>query len=291
MAGVPIPVSEIDTNTFRVRPSGRKDGDLRVLFVHGGGASDSRDTRQSPFALYLSARFENFAMRCVRHTSDFEHSISEHAEEIESFHPDVVVGRSQGGPTILELVHRGLWRGPSVLCCPAIVPGVDDHLMALPADVPFLVVTGAVDEQVPLDRVTDFVKANALRLRGGLRLCVVNDRHGLRSLCDDERPATVLDAMAPPIETRREVPSEAVTLYDLVRSCWDLRLRCQQPYRHEARIGASAAPAATDPPPPHGADERGVERKTTVAPLSRRAWRGLRRLWRLQESAVRIASR
>ena len=112
MAGVPIPVSEVDTNTFRVRPSGRKDGDLRVLFVHGGRASDSRDTRQSPFALYLSARFENFAMRCVRHTSDFEHSISEHAEEIESFHPDVVVGRSQGGPTILELVHRGLWRGP-----------------------------------------------------------------------------------------------------------------------------------------------------------------------------------
>ena len=143
---------------------------------------------------------------------------------------------------------------------------------------------GAVDEQVPLDRVTDFVKANAPRLQGGLRLCVVNDRHGLRSLCDDERPATVLGAMAPPIETRREVPSEAVTLYDLVRSCWDLRLRCQQPYRHEARIGASAAPAATDPPPPHGADERGVERKTTVAPLSRRAWRGLRRLWRLQRT-------
>ena len=170
-----------------------------------------------------------------------------------------------------------------------IVTKVDSvYEMALPADVPFLVVSGAVDEQVPLDRVTDFVKANAPRLQGGLRLCVVNDRHGLRSLCDDERPATVLGAMAPPIETRREVPSEAVTLYDLVRSCWDLRLRCQQPYRHEARIGASAAPAATDPPPPHGADERGVERKTTVAPLSRRAWRGLRRLWRLHMKAPHV---
>ena len=54
MAGVPIPVSEIDTNTFRVRPSGRKDGDLRVLFVHGGGASDSMRDRSKAWGAKIS---------------------------------------------------------------------------------------------------------------------------------------------------------------------------------------------------------------------------------------------
>ena len=101
MAGVLFPSSDILADDFRVAPSSEVDADIRVLFIHGGGRSADRS--MDAFPVYLRARFQHFAMRSVEKTHDFELVIREHTEEIRSFRPVIVVGHSQGGPTILEV--------------------------------------------------------------------------------------------------------------------------------------------------------------------------------------------
>ena len=217
-----------------VAPASQRDTDLRVMFIHGGGSTDGDDRENEPFARYLRARFEHFSMQVVRHTSDFELVIRTHAEEAQRFRPDVIVGRSQGGPTILELMHRGLWNGPSVLCCPAIVPTVDDHLQHLPDNVPLLLATGNADEQVPLERVQGLYDANHARLQRGLGLIVVEDVHALCSLLDDGQPAAHLAGSA-------GVDPSCGTLYDMVQTVWAMRecVASKKGYAHLERLPAA----------------------------------------------------
>lgn len=49
----------------------------------------------------------------------FERCVAVQADALLSFGPDVLVGSSWGGAVSLELVRRGLWRGPMVLLAPA----------------------------------------------------------------------------------------------------------------------------------------------------------------------------
>jgi predicted esterase len=216
---------------FPDAPSSHRDTELRVMFIHGGGSKDGDDRENEPFARYLRARFERFSMRAVRHTSDFELVVRTHAEEAARFQPDVIVGQSQGGPTMLELMHRGLWHGPSVLCCPASVPTVDDHLQRLPDDVPLLIATGDADEQVPLQRVQALHSANQARLQQGLGLVVVADAHALCSLLHDGKPAAHLEGSA-------GVEPACGTLFDLVQAVWAMRERVasKRGYVHAERL-------------------------------------------------------
>jgi len=241
MAGVRPPATDIRNGTFPVKPSDEQDSSLRVMFIHGGGSTDGLDRTHDPYAVYLRARFQHFTMRSVRQTSDFELVVRTHAEEAATFRPDVIVGQSQGGPTILELMHRGLWQGPSVICCPALVDGVDDHLLHLLDNVPILLVTGRLDQQVPLHRVQSLHAANSARLAGGLGLIVVEDIHSLCSLCNDAIPAAHVDGSAG-IED-----SGCGTLYAMVRTVWAMRERVasESGYKHEERLPASRSVEAT----------------------------------------------
>ena len=276
MAGVPIPETKIEEDTFPVNPIHQPNAEyssLKVLFIHGGGSTVSyQDRTQEPFATYLSTKFgENFTMKTVRYTSDFEGVISTHAQEIARFRPDVVVGRSQGGPTILALIKRRLWLGPSVICCPALVASVDRPLVTdLPDHVPLLVLTGQVDEQVPVRRVKHMLFNPELRQRlgAGIELVVVDDIHSLRSVLNDNHPAKVLQWTSGCGSDQVNIQQD-VTLQSCISRVWSLRQQVKGQYIHEDRIPRS-------PPPPNNqessnslsnspeAESQKVEKKTCL---------------------------
>ncbi|GAB5354187.1 hypothetical protein AAMO2058_000098200 [Amorphochlora amoebiformis] len=136
---------------------------MRVLFIHGGGSTSRNDRTKDPYAIYLREELgEDFYMVPMRFTHDFEWCIKTQAKAVKDFQPDVIVGRSQGGPTVLSLIHRGYWSGPSLLCCPAIVPGVDN--LNIPSGIPVVVLAGNHDEQVPYSRIIYFCQKNLKRL-------------------------------------------------------------------------------------------------------------------------------
>eukprot|EP01126_Amoeba_proteus_P023847 TRINITY_DN2397_c0_g1_i5.p1 TRINITY_DN2397_c0_g1~~TRINITY_DN2397_c0_g1_i5.p1 ORF type:complete len:150 (-),score=19.59 TRINITY_DN2397_c0_g1_i5:91-540(-) len=114
-------------------------------------------------------------------TSDFEACIDQQARAIRKFRPHVVVGKSQG-PIILKLLQRGHWNGPSILCCAACVPGIDNF--TLPAHVPFLIVNGSEDIAVPTSVGESLVSENK-KLGESVKLIIVKDGHYLNCLLDD----------------------------------------------------------------------------------------------------------
>ena len=263
-----MPASDDYLASHPVAPPPVRNDSLRVMFVHGGGSTDVTDKEQSPFARYLRARFEHFSMKAVRHTSDFELVIRTHAEEARRFQPDILVGKSQGGPTILEMMHRGIWRGPAVLCCPAIVPEVDAHLMRLPDSLPLLIVAGASDEQVPLARVEDLYAANRARLQGGCALIVVQDRHALHSLLNDAEPA-------PHLEGSDGADTACGTLAQMVETCWEMRQRCaaKAGYDHAARLPAAEVPVSAAAPTDVSVSVSRWNRRARHRPLKAAFWR------------------
>lgn len=225
MAGAPIPPTDITYDTFPINPSlGCKTDSFSVQYVHGGGSTSTTDRTQDPFAIYLRARLERFGMREIRMTHAFEQAIEQHAEEIRALKPDILIGRSQGGPTILELVKRGHWNGPIMLCCPAMVDGIDEHIMDLPRGFPVIVVAGVVDEQVNIHTLKRFYKRNKDRLQGGLKFVSVKDIHCLQSLLNDEVPAPVVEtSVLEPSAMLVSGNGQKVTLMDLLQELWDMR--------------------------------------------------------------------
>lgn len=111
-----------------------------------------------------------------------ERSVEVQRRQLELGRPDVVLGSSFGGAVSLELLRRGLWRGPTVLLCPAHervtergwqrphpgFAGVPDEVVA-----GVLVVHGTKDETVPLEHSRRLVSGTRARL------LVVDDDHRL----------------------------------------------------------------------------------------------------------------
>src|SRR5690606_19664084 len=122
------------------------------------------------------------------------------ARAISSFRPHILVGKSQGGPTILQLIHRGYWKGPSLICCGAVVPGLDD--CSLPDKVPFLLCYGSKDIAVPLSVAEHILEVNK-HLGENIKLVVVEDDHSLAGLVNDENDPN---------------------LFSLIRQLWRMRL-------------------------------------------------------------------
>lgn len=74
----------------------------------------------SPNGAKVRALSEEFDVCCLAmDTSDFEGCVQLHAEALEHTSPSVLVGSSFGGAVAMELVSRGLWKGPSLLLAPA----------------------------------------------------------------------------------------------------------------------------------------------------------------------------
>ena len=182
---------------------------LKVLFIHGGGYAKNRDLSKQPFAKYLESHFDNTHIEHMTNTGLFEVCIRQQAKAIVNYKPDLIVCKSQGGPTLFQLWHRKIWHGPSILCCPAVVPGID-NLQFIDYDnndnkecndVSILIVNGSKDVAVPMDRIESILSNNKIMYQNNLlRKVVVNDDHGLLTLLDDDNDTH---------------------LFQLIKECWN----------------------------------------------------------------------
>ena len=177
---------------------------LKVLFIHGGGWGKNRVLSQQPFAKYLESHFENTHIENMKNTSEFEKCIRQQTTAIIKYKPHLIVCKSQGGPTLFQLIHRNIWKGPSILCCPAIVPGIDN--VKLLNNVPFIIVSGSKDVAVPLSRIDHIMNTNKQFVENNtLKKIIVDDNHGLLTLLNDEQ-------------------CKENNLYKIIEKCWNMYL-------------------------------------------------------------------
>ena len=124
--------------------------------------------------------------------------------------PDVLVGSSWGGLVTCVMLAEGLWRGPTVLLCPATrvmerrLPGLRtgprsaDVLVQAIADLPqsvrdqICIVHGTADDVVPIE------DSRMLSAQAGLRLEeVTGGSHGLSGLVPDGRLRSFIESVVP----------------------------------------------------------------------------------------------
>ncbi len=189
----------MERKLVRSRPVNRP---LRVQFVHGL-ESNPRGAK----ARFLASRFD--ALAPAMDTSDFEGCVRAQSDALETFSPDVVVGSSFGGAVAVALVQRGLWRGPTVLLCPAaLLYGLSPEM---PDELTVTVVHGTRDAVVPREHSLRLVEG---RSPSRARLVTVDDDHRLQSLVDTG------------------------ALADIVRETWE---RSRAPLPHGARASVRGA--------------------------------------------------
>lgn len=101
------------------------------------------------------------------------------AEAVKAISPDVLVGSSFGGGLAVELMHRGLWSGPTVLLAPA-AKRMFGHQCLPATKARTVILHGRADEIVP---VADSVEL-ATKSPGEVQLCLVSDEHRLTASVD-----------------------------------------------------------------------------------------------------------
>lgn len=210
---------------------------LRVLFIHGGGWRKGADLSKQPFSQYLGSKFTNFHCEGMPNTSEFEKCIFQQANAILSFKPHIIVTKSQGGPTLLNLYQRGIYFGPAVITCPAVVPGIDNLILS--TKVPYLIVGGTRDNEARPDLIEALYNKNKNENNNQLIERIwVDDIHSLKSLLIDENEndngidnGNVRDNMNDEngrgnIEEKEEQMFRnekvvKITLYQCVKRCWE----------------------------------------------------------------------
>ena len=140
-----------------------------MQFIHGLEGSP-----QGAKARLLAEHFR--ALTPAMDTRDFDTCVAVQAAALRSFRPDVVVGSSFGGAVAVELLRRGLWRGPTLLLAQAAVKR--DATARLPESVPVWLVHGRNDD------IVDPQDSRALARTGSgelVRLIEVDDDHPLHA--------------------------------------------------------------------------------------------------------------
>jgi pimeloyl-ACP methyl ester carboxylesterase len=140
---------------------------IRVQFAHGLESS-ARGTK----ARVLAEHFD--AVTPEMDTADFEACVAAHADALRGFRPDVLVGSSFGGAVAVELLTRGLWRGPTLLLAQAAVRLRGDA--RLPEGVAVWLVHGLRDETIDPE---DSRRLAATGSPQRVRLIEVDDDHRL----------------------------------------------------------------------------------------------------------------
>jgi predicted esterase len=143
---------------------------LRVQFAHGLESSP-----QGSKARLLAAHFD--ACTPSMNTRDFESCVQVHAQTLQRFAPDVLIGSSFGGAVVVELLARGLWKGPTLLLAQAALHYNPDA--RLPEGVPVTLV------HAPQDDVVDIEQSRRLARTGSPGLVHLIER-------DDDHPLTRL---------------------------------------------------------------------------------------------------
>lgn len=154
-----------------------------------GGGRRARVASAIGTAAWVAARGPALQRRALRRS--YEACIEVQQRAIERHRPDVLLGSSWGGAVAVELVARGLWRGPTVLLAPAFHrvahrmgwPSVEAdlaQLRALAAIRPVVVFHDPVDDTIP------FADSVALAGRSPIELARVDaGGHRLMGLLDD----------------------------------------------------------------------------------------------------------
>ncbi|HEY5656663.1 MAG TPA: hypothetical protein VIY27_02630 [Myxococcota bacterium] len=141
----------------------------RVQFIHGLEGSP-----QGSKARLLAEHFPTCTP--AMDTRDFEASLAVQAEALETFRPDVLVGSSFGGAVAVELLARGLWRGPTLLLAQAAVRMLEHP--RLPEGVAIWLVHGTRDELIDVEESRALARSGTPDL---VRLIEVDDDHPLRA--------------------------------------------------------------------------------------------------------------
>jgi hypothetical protein len=142
-------------------------GRIRVQFAHGLESSPGGTK-----ARILAEHFD--AITPAMDTRDFESCVAVHDAALRSFRPDVLVGSSFGGAVAVELLRRGLWRGPTLLLAQAALRERPDA--RLPESVAVWLVHGRRDEVVDPDESRRLAATGS---PGFVRLIEVDDDHRL----------------------------------------------------------------------------------------------------------------
>ncbi len=153
----------------------RMRSDLRVQFIHGLESSP-QGVKAQLFARHFTARTP------AMDTRDFAASVRAQADALREFDPHVVVGSSYGGAIAVELLQRGLWRGPTLLLAQAALRRGQPAV--LPAGVAIWLVHGT------RDTIIDPEDSRVLARSGSpehVRLIEVDDVHALHTTVEDGR--------------------------------------------------------------------------------------------------------
>jgi pimeloyl-ACP methyl ester carboxylesterase len=152
----------------------------RVQFIHGLEGSP-QGAKARVFAKHFTA------LTPAMDTRDFEACVRLHAETIESFRPDVLVGSSFGGAVAVELLRRGLWCGPTLLLAQAALKR--NRAAELPEDVPIWLVHGRRDHLVDIEDSRSLARTGTPDL---VRLIEVDDDHPLRATVESGELVTLV---------------------------------------------------------------------------------------------------
>jgi hypothetical protein len=167
---------------------GRKN--IRVQFVHGLQSSP-RGSKATLFAQHFTA------CTPAMNTRDFPGCVELQARTLLEFRPRVLVGSSFGGAVVVELLRRGLWKGPTLLLAQAALRY--DENARLPEGVPVTLVHGTRDRVVPIEDSRRLARSGT---EGLVRLMEVDDEHRLGGLLESGRLVEIILEMAGSVRNR-----------------------------------------------------------------------------------------
>jgi predicted esterase len=146
--------------------------EIRVQFAHG-----LESTPQGNKARLFAQHFT--ALTPAMNTRDFERCVLVHAAALESFQPHVLVGSSFGGAVVVELLTRGLFKGPTLLLAQAALHYRPEA--RLPEAVPVTLVHARQDDIVAFEHSERLARTGT---PGLVHLLARDDDHPLTQLCD-----------------------------------------------------------------------------------------------------------
>lgn len=159
---------------------------LRVQFAHGLESSP-----QGSKARLLAAHFE--ARTPTMNTRDFDSCVAVHAQALKDHPPDVLIGSSFGGAVVVELLARGLWRGPTLLLAQAALH-YNAHAQ-LPKGVRVTLVHARQDDVVPVEQSRALARTGSPEL---VQLIECDDDHALTRLVESGELLTLVQQLAVP---------------------------------------------------------------------------------------------
>jgi pimeloyl-ACP methyl ester carboxylesterase len=174
---------------------GSMRSDLRVQFIHGLESSP-QGAKAQLFARHFTA------LTPAMNTRDFAASVAVQAQALREFEPHVLVGSSYGGAIAVELLQRGLWRGPTLLLAQAALRcGLAPEL---PSGVDVWLVHGTRDDIIDPEDSRVLARSGS---PGSVRLIEIDDVHALHTTVEDGRLVAWVEQLAPIAVRSRSLPA------------------------------------------------------------------------------------